>query len=456
MLRGGNDSARASDADGDEPRRRRARARGRCRRNGSTPPSIIMFRDDPFSGHVVIRTTDACGAAQLPLVDDAEGAARLLDREARAVAAQTQIGAERFRLMPAKCLFTLGVGHMRRRGLEPGARADDAGAKPCRHDDRRAQRTRNGACSWRSSASSRRMSSCATCGAARAGEAGVTLEEFLRVARSLNARGVIGRFSTFLEHVKATAGNERVTRYNALFHWAVPPGREIDAGREVGRHYFMTHAYWREGGPEFHNVNVMGSRTGWRRPPSSRTKRRSTRICAKQASRLDTRTSFGAAAARSSRRRSRRRRIESFAGHGIDPTMAMRERRSAGLTLSATAPPRFALAPSRCAGCTKVVDRGRTGGGRTSVDAFRASFASQSCRPEESQSAARLGYADARPFDVRLLLGGSLRQKARPCPTRSRVPTVANGDVSKDGLTLKYKLRPNMKWQTALRSPAMI
>ena len=46
---------------------------------------------------------------------------------------------------------------------------------------------------------------------------------------------VIGRFSTFLEHVKATAGSERVTRYNALFHWAVPPGREIEAGREVAQ-----------------------------------------------------------------------------------------------------------------------------------------------------------------------------------------------------------------------------
>jgi hypothetical protein len=69
---------------------------------------------------------------------------------------------------------------------------------------------------------------------------------------------VLGRFSTFLEHVKPLADGQRVTRYNALFHWAVPPGREIEAGREVGRHYIMTHAYWREGGPEFRNVNIMG------------------------------------------------------------------------------------------------------------------------------------------------------------------------------------------------------
>ena len=69
---------------------------------------------------------------------------------------------------------------------------------------------------------------------------------------------MVGRFSTFLEHVKPSTTGERVTKFNALFHWAVPPGREIDAGREVGRFHIMTHAYWREGGPEFKNVNIMG------------------------------------------------------------------------------------------------------------------------------------------------------------------------------------------------------
>ena len=93
---------------------------------------------------------------------------------------------------------------------------------------------------------------------ARAEEAGVPLETFYEVAEEMNRRKIIGRFSTFLEHVKPTQDGERVTRFNALFHWAVPPGREIEAGREVGRHHIMTHAYWREGGPEFHNVNIMG------------------------------------------------------------------------------------------------------------------------------------------------------------------------------------------------------
>jgi hypothetical protein len=92
----------------------------------------------------------------------------------------------------------------------------------------------------------------------RADAAGVSLEEFYRIAASLNERRVIGRFSTFLEHVKTLKTGEQVTKYNALFHWAVPEGREIETGRQVGRFHIMTHAYWREGGPEFNNVNVMG------------------------------------------------------------------------------------------------------------------------------------------------------------------------------------------------------
>ena len=38
--------------------------------------------------------------------------------------------------------------------------------------------------------------------------------------------------------------------------------------------------------------------------------------------------------------------------------------------------------------------------------------------------------------------------KGNPVPDALReVPTLANGDVSQDGLTLKYKLRPNIRWQ---------
>ncbi|HJR63425.1 MAG TPA: hypothetical protein VJ803_06955 [Gemmatimonadaceae bacterium] len=214
-----------------------------------------MVRSDPFSGHVVIRSTDGDtpGARyrlwttlKVPQGFSMEKHCRFLMR---------QVGAEAYRAMPARRLFTLGVGHVRRRGMEPGSKTEAPGSvqdttvvelsplewrvlEPLKrelavdeiHED-----------PWRS----------------RAAEAGVSHDEFVRVARQLEQRGVIGRFSTFLEHVKPSVGGERVTRYNALFHWRVPPGREIEAGREVGRHHILTHAYWREGGAEFGNVNIM-------------------------------------------------------------------------------------------------------------------------------------------------------------------------------------------------------
>jgi DNA-binding Lrp family transcriptional regulator len=215
-----------------------------------------MFREDPFSGHVVIRTTDAATAGSRyrlwTTLKVPEGYS--LARHCDVLAAAT--GAEAYRLMPAKRLFVLGVGHVRRRGMEPGARADQPA------DVTNTEIVRLDDLEWRVLTALKRELDLdevvADVWRGRAAEAGVPLETFLSVSAELNRRGVVGRFSTFLEHVKPLANGQRVTRYNALFHWAVPPGREIDAGREVGRHYIMTHAYWREGGPEFRNVNVMG------------------------------------------------------------------------------------------------------------------------------------------------------------------------------------------------------
>jgi hypothetical protein len=158
--------------------------------------------------------------------------------------------------MPARRLFALGVGHVRRKGMEPGSRSEALG------EVLDTTVVELDALEWRVLGPLKREFAVEEITAepwgARAAEAGVPLDEFLRVARALNARGVVGRFSTFLEHVKPSSTGVRVTRYNALFHWRVPEGREIDAGREVGRHHIMTHAYWREGGPEFAHVNVMG------------------------------------------------------------------------------------------------------------------------------------------------------------------------------------------------------
>jgi DNA-binding Lrp family transcriptional regulator len=217
-----------------------------------------LFREDPFSGHVVIRTTDSVTAGSNYRLWTTLKVPQGFSLEKHAAFLARTIGAQSYRLMPAKALFALGVGHVRRRGLEPGARAPELA------EVKDTNVVELSALEWRVLTAIKRELApdeiVRGVWAARAREAGVSLDEFERIGKELNAKGVIGRFSTFLEHVKpqAHAGGQSVTRYNALFHWKVPPGRETDAGREVGRHYVMTHAYWREGGPEFRGVNVMG------------------------------------------------------------------------------------------------------------------------------------------------------------------------------------------------------
>ncbi|MBI5801233.1 MAG: Lrp/AsnC family transcriptional regulator [Verrucomicrobia bacterium] len=215
-----------------------------------------LFANDPFSGHVVTRSTDAAtpGSTYKLWTTLKIPAGYSMPRHCEYLG--QRIGAGHFRLMPAKKLFALGVGHTRRRGMEPGSKAE----VPAEAADV-AMVTLNDL-EWRILEAVKREFKpeelIPDLWVARAAEAGVPLATFLEVAADFDRRKIIGRFSTFLEHVKALATGEKVTKFNALFHWAVPPGREIEAGREVGRHHIMTHAYWREGGPEFRNVNVMG------------------------------------------------------------------------------------------------------------------------------------------------------------------------------------------------------
>ncbi len=224
----------------------------------------FLAKEDPFSGHIVIRSTDAetAGSAYRLWTTLKVPQGYSMQRHCELLA--TRIGASTFRIMPAKRLFALGVGHVRRRGIEPGSKTEGPGQVI---DTNIVELT---PLQWRVLGPLKREFEPAELVAApwraRAEEAGVPHEQFLDVARGMAERGVIGRFSTFLEHVKPSASGERVTRYNALFHWKVPAGREIEAGREVGRHHILTHAYWREGGPEFAGVNIMAVAHGTEKP----------------------------------------------------------------------------------------------------------------------------------------------------------------------------------------------
>jgi AsnC-like ligand binding domain len=214
-----------------------------------------MFQRDPFSGHVVLRSTDTASAGSDYKLWTTLKVPHGFSLQRHCELLANKVGAERFRLMPAKGIFTLGVGHVRRKTIEPGSKADQPAKMIPVQIVNLKEREWNVLLALKREFTPDEIRPSPWI--ARANEVGVSVEEFFRVAEDLSTRKIIGRFSTFLEHVKPSAGGVRVTRFNALFHWAVPRGREIEAGGEVGRHHILTHCYWREGGPEFKNVNIM-------------------------------------------------------------------------------------------------------------------------------------------------------------------------------------------------------
>jgi DNA-binding Lrp family transcriptional regulator len=216
----------------------------------------FLFKQDPFSGHVVLRSTDreVSGSdfrlwTTLKVPQD-----RAINEHCDVL--KRLIGAEDYYTMQAHGIFALGVGHVRRKSMEPGEKADVPAVMMTTNIADLDAEEWNVLLHLKGDLSAEEI--CPEPWAGRARDAGVSLERFCEIANQLDKKGVIGRFSTFLEHVKPSATGVRVTRFNALFHWKVPKGMEERAGGEVGRHPIMTHAYWREGGDRFANVNIMG------------------------------------------------------------------------------------------------------------------------------------------------------------------------------------------------------
>ena len=216
----------------------------------------FMFKEDPFSGHVVLRSTDreVSGSdyklwttLKVPQGESLESHAEVLKR---------LVGARDYLIMPPKGIFALGVGHVRRKTMELGDKSEDLAEMIT--PDQAVLSTEE----WNVLDALKRDLTpdeiVTDPWDARAKEAGVSVERFCEVAQGFDQKGLLGRFSTFLEHVKPSQTGVRVTRFNALFHWRVPEGMQQRAGAEVGRHHIMTHAYWREGGPRFAGANIMG------------------------------------------------------------------------------------------------------------------------------------------------------------------------------------------------------
>jgi hypothetical protein len=216
----------------------------------------FMSEEDPFSGHVVIRRAEHSG----PGCDYRLWTTVKVPR-GRSVARHSDIlkdrvGAAKYNIMPARAVFVLGVGHVRRRTIRPGSRTElpaevmypeqaelsDDDWRVLQILQREFEPEEIGPDIWRN----------------RCRQAHLPLEQFYATAESLAERKLLGRFSTFLRHNAEPKGGPAITPFSALVQWAVPPGREVEAGREIGRHEILTHCYWRDAGPEFGYLNIMG------------------------------------------------------------------------------------------------------------------------------------------------------------------------------------------------------
>ena len=216
-----------------------------------------LKENDPFTGHVVIRSCDnprAPGAdyrlwttLKVPTGSNTvEGHCSLL---------MSHIGATDFAPLPVVGMFALGVGHVRRAHLKPGDKLPELPRMQC------PARPELSELDWRVlmslKESLRPDEIVSEPWVARAQAIGLSHDDYCAIAESLDARHVIGRFATFLDHTGA-ANKHSGTGAAGLFHWTVPTGMEERAGAECGRHICMTHCYWRSGGEKFGGAQIMG------------------------------------------------------------------------------------------------------------------------------------------------------------------------------------------------------
>jgi DNA-binding Lrp family transcriptional regulator len=216
----------------------------------------MMSERDPFTGHVVVRQAETPGPGTDYRLWTTVKVPRGFSPDKHCQFLREHTGADVYRMMPALAVFVLGVGHIRRQEIAPGTRADEPAGSVRPEQAELSERE------WEVLLALKREfrpeEIIRDIWTPRAKAAGLDVGEFCEIAESLADRNVIGRFSAFLEHSKQVGDGTPASRHSALVQWAVPEGRELEAGGEIGRHQVLTHCYWREGGPEFGNLNIMG------------------------------------------------------------------------------------------------------------------------------------------------------------------------------------------------------
>ena len=217
-----------------------------------------LCANDPFTGHVVIRE---CSDAAAPGAGYRLWTTLKVPTGYGSVAEHNNllmrhIGATDWVALPVVGMFALGVGHARRTGLKPGDKLPTLPVMQRPSTPQLSEHEWAVLLSLKESLSPAEFTPCPW--EQRAAALGMSTEDYCRIAEELDAKKVIGRFATFLDHQRQSANRSTGTGAAGLFHWAVPAGMEERAGAECGRHTCMTHCYWRSGGETFGGAQIMG------------------------------------------------------------------------------------------------------------------------------------------------------------------------------------------------------
>jgi hypothetical protein len=139
----------------------------------------FLVAEDPFSGHVVIRSTDAETSGSVYRLWTTLKVPQGFSMQRHCELLAERIGAQAFRIMPAKCLFALGVAT-----CDAAAWSRAAGRRSwrgARHQHRRPRRAGVARAGGTQARAGPRRGACRAVARARR-EAGVSYDEFLRVA----------------------------------------------------------------------------------------------------------------------------------------------------------------------------------------------------------------------------------------------------------------------------------
>ncbi|MFZ5807000.1 MAG: Lrp/AsnC family transcriptional regulator [Verrucomicrobiota bacterium] len=212
----------------------------------------LLSKKDSATGHVVIRSSERDDVFKKFRLWTTLKSPHDLSLKCHADFLKKRIGAKQYFLLPARGIFVLSVGHIRRANMA----LDSKSPHPVRMQ--MPKKIRLSRREWKILEIIQREFQPEeiqkNLWQKRAEKKGIAWDFFLKQARNLEKKDVFGKFSVFLNPARVLGKKTA----SALFVWSIPNGWEEKAGRKIGRFQKFTHCYWRAAHEGLLHINLMG------------------------------------------------------------------------------------------------------------------------------------------------------------------------------------------------------